>query len=179
LQSIAIGTNLVAVGYNGSDQPIFTRNTVGYPPSFTGAARMNNTSSVYKMLGATAANSSSRIVAVGHDSSDQAVAAYAATGTTWTTPSLMGGGASGIMTSVVYVPGAGQYVAVGYDSSNAPVYARSSDSGVSWTAPARMNGSSAVAQMQSIISNSSGSLLVAVGYELSQTHNDVDPVVNY
>jgi hypothetical protein len=56
-------------------------------------------------------------------------------------------------------------VAVGYDNSNYPVYATSTN-GSTWTTPAAMNGSTTAAYMNSVTVNSSG-LFVAVGYNSS------------
>jgi hypothetical protein len=65
----------------------------------------------------------------------------------------------------VTVNSSGQFVAVGYNNLNYPVYATSSD-GSTWTTPAQMNGSTVAAQMLGVTVNSSG-LFVAVGNDSS------------
>jgi photosystem II stability/assembly factor-like uncharacterized protein len=61
----------------------------------------------------------------------------------------------------VAVNNAGLFVAVGYNGSNLPMYATSSD-GSTWTTPAIMNASVTVIQMYTVTVNNAG-LFVAVG----------------
>jgi photosystem II stability/assembly factor-like uncharacterized protein len=65
-----------------------------------------------------------------------------------------------IMQSVA-VNSSGEYVAVGRTSSNAPLYATSTN-GSTWTTPTAMNGSTAFANMRSVAVNAAG-LFVSVG----------------
>src|ERR1035437_5407620 len=82
--------------------------------------------------------------------------------TNFATPHDMNGSTVAANMTGVTVNASGLFVAVGFNASNQPLFATSSD-GVTWTTPALMNGSTAVANMQSVTVNSSG-LFVAVGY---------------
>ena len=73
----------------------------------------------------------------------------------------MNGSTSSAEMRAVTVNSAGLFVAVGYDVSEAPLYATSSN-GSTWTTPALMNGSTSYAEMRAVTVNSAG-LFVAVG----------------
>jgi hypothetical protein len=76
-------------------------------------------------------------------------------------PATMNGSTTGALLKAVTVNSSGLFVAVGYNSSNYPVFATSA-AGTSWTTPALMNSSSVYSQMNGVTVNSSG-LFVAVG----------------
>ena len=149
----------VAVGYDGSNYPVYATSTDG--STWTTPATMNGSTTVANMYGVTA-SSSGKFVAVGFNGSNYPVYATSTDGSTWTTPATMNGSTTAANMYGVTVNSSGKFVAVGYDGSNYPVYATSTD-GSTWTTPATMNGSTTAAYMLGVTVNSSGKF-VAVGY---------------
>ena len=152
-----------AVGYDNTVAPIFARSSNG--STWTTPVRMNGSFNPAPMVAVTCYQATGSMAAVGQESQSPfaPLFAYSNDGlTNWTTPARMGGSSVAANMIDVTVNSTGQFVAVGYDSSLAPIFARSFN-GLTWTTPARMNGSSASAQMLGVAVNSSGRF-VAVGY---------------
>lgn len=85
----------------------------------------------------------------------------------FTSPAQLGASATHArINAVTCKTSTGLFVSVGYNSSNYPVYATSTD-GSTWTTPALMNGSTAVAYMTGITCRQSDGRFVAVGYNSS------------
>jgi hypothetical protein len=82
----------------------------------------------------------------------------------FSSPVLLGGSNTATMRALA-VSSLELYVSVGTLSSGYPAYSTSTD-GVTWTAPAAMNGSTTACTMTSVAVNSAG-LFVAVGYNSS------------
>jgi hypothetical protein len=120
---------------------------------------------------AIACNNTGYTVAVGYGSNNNYPYACLYNGSSWTTPTTMGGTTTASWMRGVANNNSGLWVSVGYIPSGfsplgAPVYSTSTD-GVTWAVPAYMNGSTANAYMTAVTFTASAGF-VAVGYDGSQ-----------
>ena len=156
----------ITIGPGWNIGPGFTVTSIS-PFGFTTPAQMNG-STTTTFIRSVAVNSSGLFVAVGLDNTNSPLYATSANGSTWTTPARMNG-YTGVanMSAITYSSLLGLFVAIGGDSNTAAaVVFATSTNGSTWTTPARMNASAAVANMTAITVNSAG-LFVAVGYDVN------------
>jgi hypothetical protein len=154
---VAVGISANVTGY-----PVFSTSTDG--KTWTTPTAFNGYTTGGSYMIAVTCSSAGRFMAVGLNNSAYVIYSTSTDGVTWTTPATMGGTTTlaNAYYSSLAVNASGTFVFVGSDqSANAPLYAVSTN-GTTWTAPARMNGSSTIANMKSVAVNSSG-LFVALG----------------
>ncbi len=162
MKGIAINSSGVcaAVGYQGSGtSPAMASASSTGISSWTTPVKMNGSSVNAEMM-AVAVNSAGRFVAVGIPS----MSAYSDDGYSWSTPTAFGMPLDPLQYPTgIAVNSSGRFVVVGYSAVDTG-YALSaySTNGITWSTPAKMNGSSAVGGMQAIAVNSAGRF-VAVG----------------
>ena len=129
--------------------------------------RMNGSSGYAFNARAVTVSSSGVFVAVGHDTSSYGAAAYSSDGITWSTPARMSSGNIFYALGVAVNTTTGYWVAVGYQPyllyANSPLASYSTDGGATWSAPARMNSSTAYACMTGVALNPTTGVFVAVG----------------
>ena len=102
----------------------------GDPVPFNGfnTPALMNGSTVVANINSIAVNNSGLFVAVGIDNyaaGENALYATSTNGSTWTTPATMNSSTAVAYMTSVAVNSAGQFVGVGYNSSNYPLYATS------------------------------------------------------
>jgi hypothetical protein len=150
---VAVGRKVVST----VSQPVFATSTNG--TTWTTPANING-NTTYKNMVSVAVDSSGKFVAVGRHATNFPNFAYATStdGSNWNDPTTITGSTT---VNSVAVNSSGRFVAVGTDRNGAAVFNTSAD-GYTWTAAARMNGSSTAAEMRAVAVNSSG-LWVALG----------------
>jgi hypothetical protein len=132
--------------------------------TWTTPARFNGSATIAAFF-TLSVNSSGLFVAGGTNSTGKQLTSVSSNGgSTWTTPALIfGSGSGGFYTTFVK---SGNFIGVGYYSSNTICYASSSD-GITWAAPTTISLSFDFFTNGSVVSPSG--LIIVVGYNSSTT----------